>query len=72
MANDIIFGPRVGGVTSGSAVVKAAVGKDAAAELILSQSSTLSNPERFNPTAISASAEMKVVALALTNLITDK
>lgn len=72
MANEIIFGPWVGGVTSGSAIIKAAVDKNAPVELILSQSSTLSSPEQFTPTAISASAEMRVVTFALADLLPDK
>src|SRR5215211_9006670 len=72
MANKIIFGPWVGGVTSGSAIIKAAVDKDASAELILSQSSTLGNPDQFTPMITSISGEMKVVAFALTNLLPDK
>lgn len=72
MANKIVFGPWVGAVTSASAVVKAAVDKNAPAELILSQSSTLSNPEQFTPTATGVSGEMKVLAFALTNLLPGK
>lgn len=72
MAHEIIFGPWVGGVTSSSATIKAAIDKDASVELILSQSSTLSSPEQFSPTGISVSGEMKVVAFTLTGLLPDK
>ncbi|HEY0169565.1 MAG TPA: alkaline phosphatase D family protein [Pyrinomonadaceae bacterium] len=71
MANEIIFGPWVGGVTSSSAVIKAAVDKNSSAELILSKSSTLSSPEQHTPTTTSASVEMKVLTFTPDNLLPD-
>lgn len=72
MANRIIFGPWVGGVTSTEATIKAAVAKGVASQLVLSQNSDLSNPQQFAPTSISGSQEMTVVSFALTGLQTDR
>lgn len=71
MAGKIIFGPWAGGVTSSSAVIKAAVDKNNSAELILSRSSTLSNPEQFPPAVISVSGDMKVLTFTPDNLQPD-
>ena len=71
MANEIFFGPWVGGVTSTSAIIKAGIDRNASAELILSRSATLSDPVRLAPTGITASPEMRVVAFTPTGLPPD-
>lgn len=71
MANEIIFGPWVGGITSSSAIIKAAVEKNASARLILSRSSALSSPEELAPASIDASAEMRIVGFTADNLHAD-
>lgn len=72
MANRIIFGPWVGGVTSAEATIKAAVANGVASQLVLSHNSDLSNPLQFAPTTISGSQEMTVVSFALTGLQSDR
>ena len=68
MADEIIFGPWIGGVTSTEATIKAGVANGVTAQLVLSQNSSLSSPLQFSPTTISATAEMTVVAFALSGL----
>jgi len=68
MADAIIFGPWVGGITSTKATIKAATTNSATAQLVVSQSSNLSNPLQFAPTESNTSAEMTVVTFALTGL----
>lgn len=71
MANEIFFGPWVGGVTSTSAVIKAGIDSNAAAELILSRSATLSDPVRLAPSGITATSQMRVAAFNPTGLPPD-
>ncbi|HTG13852.1 MAG TPA: alkaline phosphatase D family protein [Blastocatellia bacterium] len=68
MADEIIFGPWVGGVTSAKATIKAGLANGLTAQLVLSQNSDLSSPSQFSPTALSVSSEMTVMAFALTGL----
>lgn len=72
MADEIIFGPWVGGVTSTTASIKAGVANGVAAQLVVSQNSDLSSASPLSPTKISASGEMIVVAFALTGLQPDQ
>ena len=72
MADEIIFGPWLGGVTSTNATIKAGVANDVRVQLVVSENSNLSNPAQFSPTNMSISAEMTVVAFVLTGLQPDQ
>lgn len=72
MADEIILGPWVGGVASTEATIKAGVANGVTAQLVVSQDSDLSSASQLSPTTISASAEMTVVAFALTGLQPDE
>lgn len=72
MADEIIFGPWVGGVTSTQATIKAGIANGVTVQLVVSQNSNLSSPSQFSPTVLSASAEMTVVAFALTGLLPNQ
>jgi phosphodiesterase/alkaline phosphatase D-like protein len=72
MADKIIFGPWVGGVTSTEATIKAGVADGGTAQLVVSQNSSLSSPLEFLPRVLGASGEMKVLAFDLTGLAPDR
>lgn len=65
MSDEIIFGPWVGGVTSHSAIIKAAVENNQAVKLRLSESSSLTNFETLSPTGMQITPEMDIATFAL-------
>lgn len=68
MANEIIFGPWVGGVTSTSAIIKAATDVNADPELVLSRNGDLSSPAQVAPTLLDVTGGLKVSTFELDGL----
>ncbi len=68
MADEIIFGPWIGAVTSTQATIKAAVAPGVSPQLVVSRNSNLSNPTQHQPTRMSVAPEMTVVTFKLNAL----